>query len=470
MPHGWNSVDGQLSTFTGTKLRPAANGNEQNLSRGFGATLGVGTTDAWNTGETQNTDGPISYVVLFRSRATGGSGAGRIFEKGNSASGSEMLYVNSGVNAYTYQRYNSAGTKLCDSKVTAGGTPSDGLWHGLAFSQDGSVAGATSRVDGVPQTISTPGSAAGGATTTDPFWIGNRQSDSVRNFDGEIALVARIFGLLTPAQQRDFSLNPWLLFEPQTRTIFVDQAGAGAATHTTTGALTGPGTTVAGTAAHLTLHTTTGALTGPGATAAGTADHLTLHTTTGALTGQSATVAGTSVHTPLGHATTGVLTGQGAVVAGTAAHQHATTGVLTGPGATVAGTATHFALHTTTGVLTGPGAVVDGTAVHTGAASHDTSGVLTGPGAVVTGAAVHLSLHSTNGIVVGPGAAVAGVAAHKVVHLSTGALLGQGAVVVGAAAGPVILGVVPESIAVYSVWRETSVESVRNDIQVTSPS
>ena len=181
---------------------------------------------------------------------------------------------------------------------------------------------------------------------------------------------------------------------------------AGGTTHTTSGAITGQGATVAGTAAHLTLHTTTGAITGQGSEVVGTASHLTLHATSGAITGQGATVSGVAVH------------------------PHTTSGAIVGQGATVDGTAAHLSLHTSSGAITGQGSEIAGTAAHT-ATGHITSGAITGQGSEVTGTAAHLSLHTTTGAITGQGATISGVAVHP--HVTSGAITGQGATVTGTA-------------------------------------
>lgn len=157
------------------------------------------------------------------------------------------------------------------------------------------------------------------------------------------------------------------LFAP--RSIWVPVSAGGGTTHDTTGALTGAGSTVAGSAAHIAIHGTSGALAGPGSSMAGASARTRAHPTSGALTGPGSAIAGTAAHV---------------VPGGT----HDTTGALTGPGASIAGTAAHIAKHSTSGALAGQGAAVSGTAARVAAAvTHDTSGVLTGPGAVISGQA-----------------------------------------------------------------------------------
>ena len=206
-------------------------------------------------------------------------------------------------------------------------------------------------------------------------------------------------------------------------------------THDTTGALTGPGSTIAGTAAHVAVHATTGALTGPGSEVVGSATRFRAFDTSGALTGPGSEVVGSADRTggTVTHATTGALTGAGSSVSGSAARtrEHATTGALTGPGSSVAGTAVHQALHTTTGALTGPGSTVAGSAARTRV--HATSGVLSGAGATVAGAAARTRAHATSGVLTGPGSSIAGTAQHNTPHATSGALVGPGSEVVGAA-------------------------------------
>ncbi len=165
-------------------------------------------------------------------------------------------------------------------------------------------------------------------------------------------------------------------------------------------------------------HPTSGTLTGPGSTVTGTASRTSpsvTHATTGTLTGAGSTLDGTAARTRV-HATSGTLTGAGSTLAGTADRQdaplnvtHDTSGVLTGAGSTLAGTASSATTRTTTGVLTGQGSTVTGTAARFRAMS--TSGTLVGAGSTVTGTAARVGLpvtHATTGILVGSGSIVAG--------------------------------------------------------------
>ena len=186
--------------------------------------------------------------------------------------------------------------------------------------------------------------------------------------------------------------NPTLAVSGDTAAVFaaLEEYTPGGATHAATGALTGQGSTIAGTSAHIATHTSTGALSGQGAVIAGTAAHRALHTSTGALAGQGSALAGSATRT----------------------RQHASTGALTGAGASIVGSADHIS----------------------GSSSHSATGTLTGQGAVLTGISVRYRLHAGSGALAGAGSSLAGVAAHRALHTSSGALIGQGSVVAGSAA------------------------------------
>jgi hypothetical protein len=213
------------------------------------------------------------------------------------------------------------------------------------------------------------------------------------------------------------------------------------ATHTSTGAITGQGSTVAGSASRTHVHDSSGAIVGSGATVSGAAARSHVHTTTGAIVGQGSTVSGSAARSHI-HDSSGAIVGSGAVVAGSAqrtgtAVTHNTTGAIVGPGATVAGTASRTHVHDTTGAISGQGSTVTGSA--TRAHIHDTSGAIVGQGSVVVGTAARSHLHDSSGAIVGSGAVVEGTASRTgvpVTHVATGAIVGQGAVVIGEAGRP----------------------------------
>jgi hypothetical protein len=210
-----------------------------------------------------------------------------------------------------------------------------------------------------------------------------------------------------------------------------------ALTHTNTGTLTGPGSTIAGTAAHVAKHATSGALTGQGSSISGTAAHKSNHPTSGALTGSGSSIAGTAARTRV-HATSGALTGAGSAIAGTAARTrvHATSGALTGQLGSIVGSADRVSgsivSHATSGALVGSGSSITGTAARE--RIHTSSGALTGQLSSISGAAARTRVHATSGALTGSGSSVSGVAARTRAHATSGILAGAGAVIAGSAA------------------------------------
>ena len=143
-------------------------------------------------------------------------------------------------------------------------------------------------------------------------------------FPGTVYLTAAFTRALSDAEVASLQANPWQLFAPRSIWVPVSAAGGGVVTHATSGALTGQGSEIVGTAARTRAHATTGALAGPGSASAGTAAHIAKHATSGTLTGQGSAIAGTAARVAT-HETSGALVGQGAVV----------TGAASGPGTTV---------------------------------------------------------------------------------------------------------------------------------------
>lgn len=208
--------------------------------------------------------------------------------------------------------------------------------------------------------------------------------------------------------------------------LLLGQGAAGPVTHATTGALTGPGSAIVGSASSKTVRASSGVLTGQGSVIVGSASSKTTRPSTGVLTGQGSTVVG-SASRKRAMATSGVLTGQGAVVAGSADRQgpvfvtHDTEGVLVGEGSVVVGSADSGTIRAASGVLVGSGSVVEGSA--TRIRVFDTSGDLVGQGATVVGTAERIGepvTHNTSGDLVGNGSIISGTSANKIIPNTTG--------------------------------------------------
>lgn len=125
---------------------------------------------------------------------------------------------------------------------------------------------------------------------------------------------------LTDSEAREITKNPWQIFKPEVRALYFDLPTGGAVTHDTSGALTGQGSTIAGSAARTHVHPTSGALTGQGSTVVGSAARTRVHTSTGALTGQGSEVAGSAqrIGPAVTHETSGALVGLGSIITGEA--------------------------------------------------------------------------------------------------------------------------------------------------------
>lgn len=124
--------------------------------------------------------------------------------------------------------------------------------------------------------------------------------------------------------------------------------GGGPVTHATTGALSGQGSTIAGSAARTRVHTNTGALVGQGSEVVGAASRTRLHATDGVLQGQGSDIDG-SAQRNTSHATSGVLEGQGAEIVGSAqrigdAVVHECSGALFGQGSAMSGEADNWVM------------------------------------------------------------------------------------------------------------------------------
>ena len=310
----------------------------------------------------RNIQRPCSITLLIKANTTANT----------------VVFEANGNNGFSVQTSGNAAGNLIQCAVNRPGAQARRLfsssavstandWRLVTFSWALADADCKVFVNGVDDTGTLPSSFSqpdyGAATTWDLF----SRAGSF-GFTGAVAFVALHSSAISADEARQLYNSLWAsAFAP--RSIWVPVSAGGATTHDTTGALTGAGSVVAGTAAHIAKHATSGALTGPGASIAGASARTRAHPTSGALTGPGSVVDGTAAHV---------------VPGGT----HDTSGALTGPGSSVVGSAAHIAKHATSGVLVGPGAVVDGTAARVAAAvSHDTSGALVGPGAVVGGQA-----------------------------------------------------------------------------------
>lgn len=258
---------------------------------------------------------------------------------------------------------------------------------------------------------------------------------TARSFVGDIYVASLWKRALSASEIKSLSDNPWQIFQPLARNVFSDVPATGGS-HATSGALTGAGSTLSGTAARFRAFATSGALAPTGAEITGTAVHNIPHATSGALAPTGAEIVGAAARASPGfitHDTSGALATIGAEAAGTAARFRAmaTSGALATSGAEITGSAARFRAFDTSGVLTNAGATITGSANRY--REMGTSGALATAGAAVVGTSLRYRTMGSSGALVTAGATVAGTAARFRAHGTSGALAAAGASITGSA-------------------------------------
>lgn len=229
------------TTSTGTKHAPSASG----MMRGFGATHGVGSTDAILTATTAVAPAGQTTLAVYMCASAGGGGLGRVFQKGNGTWYCHVLGC--GGAGLWMARYVTAGAISQNVSIPRG---TDGVPHVAVFTSDGQVGGAppasgvAGYIDGVPQTLSVGSTSGVSGGDNAAYYLGNR-NDGTRSWDGWIGAVFIWNRVLLPAEIRALSINPWQLFESEDVYIWVPTssgaallAGAAQASAAASGALT----------------------------------------------------------------------------------------------------------------------------------------------------------------------------------------------------------------------------------------
>lgn len=185
------------------------------MARGYGTTLGGGTTDAIETGYDVNLVAPMSIAIKLNRHGLGGGSLGRAFEKRTTGAQVCQFFNNS----------TDGHLKLRQERVTTPGEwdittpPVADTWESYVivydptstlndptFYKDGATAAftETSTPNGVP------------LTNTDRWVLGNRKNDSIRNWDGLLEHFAMWEGrLLTAAEAIAVSGGKSPLFYPE---------------------------------------------------------------------------------------------------------------------------------------------------------------------------------------------------------------------------------------------------------------
>lgn len=210
-------VNGKLYTATGTKLQQSYIGT----GRGFGSTDGAGTTDKVLT-DIVGTQGPRTYFVLAKLNGWGGGNFGRLID--GTTVNQELFYISSAGNGgLIYYRTFSGGIRTALTVDPNSVSNQFGKITSYSVSFDASspsnqpelyIAGtryAFFSLDGVP---------TGTANSTGAFYIGNRGTDNLRNIDGTIYLVLVFDRMLSAAEHKSLTENPWQVFAPETIPLF----------------------------------------------------------------------------------------------------------------------------------------------------------------------------------------------------------------------------------------------------------
>lgn len=176
------------------------------MSRGFGTTFGVSTTDKILTQYTSNigdTSFLRSYHAWAYQRSAGGGNLGRLWSKRTvsgtevdscywaptGASGSGSFNIN-----YQIQRIGNSAWECT--------TPALNNWYSFVVTYDGSSTLNVPKMylNGISQTVTqTAGPSGSIVPNADPFVIGNRASDNARIWDGMVAHFAIWNGVILSA-------------------------------------------------------------------------------------------------------------------------------------------------------------------------------------------------------------------------------------------------------------------------------
>ena len=137
-----------------------------------------------------------SYSVWVYRIGTGGGGTGRIFDKRTASSQVEVLLFTGGIEFDRNFSTSQGSWKVADTVGT-------NAWQHIVVTYD---SGATTNdpvfyINGASQVLTLDTAPVGIAiTNTDPYVIGNRGNDNLRNFDGYIAEFAIYDRILTQAE------------------------------------------------------------------------------------------------------------------------------------------------------------------------------------------------------------------------------------------------------------------------------
>ena len=218
-------------TKTGTRRTPTKEG----LVRGFGATLGAGTTDRIET-PIRSGNAQRSYFARVFANGPGSSNFGRIFNVGSSAALPFISFDGSGTSKILFTLGNSGSAQF----ITLNNVATLPAWFDVLCVWDGSTISNLPLIyiNGVSVALnsSTPPTGSISGFGGEALTIGNRTSDSARAWDGYIGPTAIWDRALDAREARELTANPWQLFAPQVIQIPVYAAGGVTGTSATTNA------------------------------------------------------------------------------------------------------------------------------------------------------------------------------------------------------------------------------------------
>lgn len=197
------------------------------IGTGFGSTSGSGSTDSLLGPTVTAMPSYRSFVVFYQANSLGGSSLGRVMQSsvgnGTDASSSEGIWFQP--TGISYNRSRGVGTQDLSIAVH---TLVAGEWVALAVASDQTSPGITPRmiVNGVAATV-TPTAGAGAFNSVSYTMMFGNRADGTRTFDGVLGPQLYFDSFLTDTELISLSNNPWQIFAPLPRRIWVPSAGTG---------------------------------------------------------------------------------------------------------------------------------------------------------------------------------------------------------------------------------------------------
>lgn len=198
-------------TLVGTKQFASSNG----IVRGFGSTVGVGTTDKITTPLIEGSVLTTIFAVVDK-RGNGGGGLGRITQN---AMGSIIQAGGAGANRLFVNHSTTQGVWFLPDLLT-------GFSGACAVTHDASSNANLPRcwLKGVEGTVTVSTAPVGTRTTTaTAVNIGNVVAGT-GVFDGYIGPYYLFRRVLSPAEVVELTRNPWQIFKPLVRRIYFNVA------------------------------------------------------------------------------------------------------------------------------------------------------------------------------------------------------------------------------------------------------